>query len=156
MAKVFFIPYAKYELTSDLSPPELLGKIRGEISNHDLVGELTVRVKGPFSGTINLKSGKFRIQKRLSYTNSFNPNLRGLVVEHGSGSKINVTLRLPTFVYAFLTIFSFMWTAINLLNPLTDALWVVGGLGFLYAITFLGFNMGASAALQALREMAGN
>lgn len=155
MAKVFYIPYAKYEFHSELRQEELIAKIQYQISNHDLFGELTVKNKGKFSGSINLTTGEFQIRKRLNDRNNFNSTLRGRIVKMDTGSKVKIILKLPTFSYIFLTIFCIIWALIGFsnINSPEDAIWPIGGLAFVYFLTFFGFNMGAGAALDALYEL---
>lgn len=155
MAKVFYIPYAKYELESELSQEELIGKIRSQISNHNIIGELTSKNKAKFSGSINLTTGEFRIRKRFNYINNFNSTLRGRIVKEGTGSKIIVTLKLPVFGYIFLTIFCVAWALLGFsdINSPEDLIWPIGGLAAVYFITFFGFNLSAGAALDTLYEL---
>ena len=155
MGKVFYIPYAKYELHSQLSQKELIAKIGDQTSNHNLVGELTIKNKGKFSGSINLITGEFQIRRRLNYRNNFNATLKGQIVKTGAGSKVLVTLKLPTFSYIFLTVFCIICVLIGFsdIHAPEDLLWPIGGLSFAYLLTFFGFNMGAGAALDTLYEL---
>ena len=155
MAKVFYIPYAKYELNSELSQEELIGKLRSQISNYNLVSELTTKNKAKFSGAIHLKTGEFRIKKRINYINNLNPTLRGRIVKEGTRSKILVTLKLPVFSYIFLMMFCVGWTLLGFLgtNAPEDLILPIGGWVTVYVLTFFGFNMGGGAALDALYEL---
>lgn len=150
LAKVFYIPYAKYELQSDLTQEELVNKILSQISNHSLIGELTTKNKRKFSGSINLSTCEFQIRKRLNYRNNGNPYLKGRIVENESGSRVLITLKLPIFNYIFLTLFCLAWV---LMNPFENLLWPLGGLAFVYFLTFFTFNMGATEALDAMHEL---
>ncbi|MFT7036410.1 MAG: hypothetical protein ACJA2S_004939 [Cyclobacteriaceae bacterium] len=150
MAKVFYIPYTKYELQSDLTQEELVNKIHSQISNHSLIGELTAKDKRKFSGSINLSTGEFQIRKRLNYRNNFNSNLKGRIIESGDGSRVLITLKLPIFNYIFLILFCTVWV---LVNPFENLFWPLGGLAFVYFLTFFTFNMGAAEALDALHEL---
>jgi len=155
MAKVFYIPYAKYELQSELSQNELITKIRDQISNHDLVGEITTKNKRKFSGSINMSTGEFQIRKRLNYRNNFNSTLRGKIVKDENGSRVVITLKLPTFSYIFLIMFCGILALFGFsnINSLEDLIIPIGGLFFAYFLTFFGFNMGAGAALDTLYEL---
>jgi len=132
-----------------------MAKISGQISNHDLIGELTAKNKRKFSGSINKTTGEFQIRKRLNYRNNFNPTLCGQIVKEENGSNISITLKLPTLGYIFLTIFCIIWILFGFLNinTLEDLMWPVGGLAFVYTLTFFGFNMGAGLALDTLYEL---
>ena len=67
MAKVFYLPYAKFELESSLSKETVITQVKNEISNHNIISELTTKKKGKFSGAINSKTGAFKIRKRLGH-----------------------------------------------------------------------------------------
>ncbi len=155
MAKVFYIPYAKFEIHSEFSQEELIAKIRNRISNHDIFGELTAKNKGQFSGSINLTPGEFQIRKRLNYRYGFNATIRRRVVKMDTGSKVKITLKLPTIVYIFLVFSCIYWSLMesSIINSFEDLIFIIGGLAFTYLMTFFGFNMGAGASLDTLYEL---
>lgn len=154
---VFYIPYAKLELESEFSKDELSRRIRERISNHNLAGELVamMRNKGGFMGSVGPSSGNFRIKKRLWYRNSFNPVITGRIVETECGSRIFITIKLPTFIYLFIIFFSLMFILIGISGNtnMENIIFSLGGISFMYVLTFFGFNMGADEALDELYEL---
>ena len=155
MAKVFYFPYAKYEIESNLSKDELIQRITDEITNLDLIEELTTKNKGKFTGAINKTSGKFWVRKRLNYRNNFNSTIKGTIVSTSSGSTVSIVLKLHTFHYIFLVVFCFFLIFLGISSPANseDFMWAIGGLGFIYALTFFTFNMAVGEALDTLHEL---
>lgn len=155
MAKVFYIPYGKYEIESNITKEELIANIKNQISGFQSSDNSKRKNKGKLAGVINSETGDFKIRKRLNYRNNFNPTLKGRIIKVDGGYKLLLTIKLPTASYIFTSAFCILWTVGGLwdVNTFKDLMWPLGGISFVYFLTFFGFNMGAGATLDTLYEL---
>jgi hypothetical protein len=155
MAKVFYIPYGKYEIESDITKEELIANIKNQISGFQSSDNSKRKNKGKLAGVINSETGDFKIRKRLNYRNNFNPTLKGRIIKADGRSRVLLTIKLPIFSYIFILTFCILWAIFGIsgINTLKDLMWPLGGIAFMYFLTFFGFNMGAGPALDTLYEL---
>ncbi|WP_375578682.1 hypothetical protein ABWH96_16875 [Marivirga tractuosa] len=155
MAKIHFIPYAKYEIKTDLNIIEIQERIAEEISTQSRVKKLFHDNKKKFRGKVGPHG--FKLRKILDHRNSWNPTLKGqfIELEHGTLVKLKVS------IHPIILIFSLLFTAFILFlglanaNSLVEALWPILIFFLLYIFTFFGFNLAAEQAVDTIYKTIG-
>lgn len=94
-----FLPYQRLTLVSALPPKDLMERLRASTGEWAASWSL---VNQPKTYTGSVSEDHFKIQRQISYRNSFNPQLIGRVHVHGNLTTIELTLRLHPFVSMFM------------------------------------------------------
>lgn len=81
------IPYEKITLRTQLSSQEVIKRIS---ESSEYIGNST--------------NTGFNVSRAISYQNSFLPQIKGLVVDDGRDTKIEITMKLNTFVLLFMVV----------------------------------------------------
>ena len=101
-----YLPFENIKYKSRLNSQEILKKISEIIEP-----KKTFRMSGisgsnnhkPYEG--NIIGNSFNISRLISYRNSFLPRIKGIIEKDFNGTKVNVKMRVNTFVI----IFMFIW-----------------------------------------------
>ena len=108
------MPFYHFHLDVPLPPDEVLRRFHGRIREEPTFSEQFKnmwRGTGPdtnmFCGTV--EGDKFSLHRNIYYRNSFLPDIKGRVFSFQSGSRVSVTMHMPTFTIIFLTVvFTFL------------------------------------------------
>ncbi|MDO6693832.1 hypothetical protein Q4574_11080 [Aliiglaciecola sp. 3_MG-2023] len=149
---MFLIPYNEFTVKTDRTALDVLSDINNRTSKFGatFLGFEPVR---EFRGVVTENS--FKIEKRLDYHNSFNPQIEGHIKESEGITTLSVVLRLKELVEAFL----FCWIAvltivcIGLYLANSFQFELIGFLLFAPLIAVLGFSREASKVKARLIEL---
>ena len=155
MPQIFYVPYARYTLESNLPKEEVITNLQNRIIKPKMFNYMTWSQNNLFLGKSDPKSGRFRIRKQTDHRNSFNPIIYGIIKATPTGSRITLELRLPTIAYVFLAIWCIIALTMGVAfsRELHHLLIPMAAVTFLYIISFFGFNIGAATALDSLHKI---
>lgn len=154
MAKFHLIPYAQLSIKSKLSKNELIAKLKNQISNRNIFKEIIKPTKTSFNGFINVESGQFRLNPKIKYRNTSNPEVTGSIKETKSGSEISVKINLPVLSYiALFVVFITASTVVYFSPTLTNLISSIGIMLFTYLLTIFDFNMGVGETKDAFQKL---
>lgn len=155
MAKIHFIPYAKYEIKSDLNIIEIQERIADQISTQSRVKKLFHDNKKKFRGKVDPNG--FKLRRILDHRNSWNPTLKGQFIELEQGTliKLKVSIHPIILVFSLLFIAFISFQGLTSINSLEEAFLPIGLLFFLYVFTFFGFNLATEPAVDAIYKTIG-
>ncbi len=108
-----FLPYQRVTLVSALSPKDLIERLRASTGKWSSSWSA---VSGSTTFTGSVSEDHFKVQRRISGRNSFNPQLIGRVQVQGNLTTIELTLRLHPFVAGFMG----LWCGVLLLSIIAD------------------------------------
>lgn len=94
-----FLPYERLTLVSPLPPKDLIARLKASTAVSATSWSAGMR-SATFTGSVG--DDHFKVQRRISHRNSFNPQLIGRVHAHGNLTTIGLTLRLQPFVAVFM------------------------------------------------------
>lgn len=145
------LPYENLTIESKLTVEEVTQKIQENINQSKQQG------RDKFYGWVS--GSDFEIYRRGR--NSFSPSLRGKVLESENGSKINLKMRIVSYVLVFIGIW-FLFTLFALVSSIYSYITngeiellknVVFMLTFGYVITISGFYYGSSNSKNDLLRL---
>ncbi len=95
-------PYNRFNIESEKSPDEVIKKVSEYVGEKEF---FSFKPAKEFSGSIH--SNEFKIQKNISYRNSFLPIIEGVVKPNGDGTITDIKMRLNSLVFGFMCIWFF-------------------------------------------------
>ncbi|MBD2040872.1 WD40 repeat domain-containing protein [Microcoleus sp. FACHB-672] len=128
------LPSDSFTIKTEYPLPAVIDKLNAQIEPPKAIRWSISRNHAPYEGTIN-DSG-FDIRRIIHYRNSFLPKIRGRFEPLSQGTLIHVTLRVPTFIIAFLLFWYAVWYSISIPFFLFGAL--SGDVDALLAFQFVG------------------
>ena len=149
---IFLMPYNEFTVKTDRVALDILSDIDNRTSKFDanLLGFEPVR---EFKGIVTENS--FKIEKRLDYHNSFNPQIEGQLTEAEGITTVSVVLRLKesieAFLFCWIAVLTIVYTGLYLANSFQ--LELIGFLLFAPLIAVLGFSREASKVKARLIEL---
>jgi hypothetical protein len=127
------LPYQRATLVSALPPKDLMERLRSSTGKWaapwSAGNQATI-----FTGSVG--EDHFKLQRRINYRNSFNPQLIGRVQVQGNLTTIELTLRLHPFVAVFMG----LWCG-GLLLSVIAGLALATGTGGLQPVLFVPMAM---------------
>jgi hypothetical protein len=147
-------PSLRRELRTELSAVEAEHALACEVE-HPRWRELFGRRLGTFEGTIGL--GSFDIQRSTAYENSVLPRIRGTIRAEPYGASVSIEMSLSPVLLTLLALFicSFALPLFAASSPFKARLGSIFGIGFVWAMTMLGFHAEAAMAQRALLRILG-
>ena len=155
---MLWLPFARFSIHTELSHAETRNRLAAAVDPRRFVfwrnGPL------PFVGKVEMS--EFRIRRIISYGNSFLPIIHGRIEAHGTGSRLQGTMRLHVLVLAFLVVWC---TGVVVIGGAVsvamladggrraEALLPVGMLVFAWILTSASFTYEARKAERVLREL---
>jgi hypothetical protein len=152
------LPYRHIELLSPLSVHEI---------EAILSDAAEPRRRFRFSSAERIFEGivtdhSFRLQRIISYRNSFLPQIRGKYAPHKVGCQVSITMRLHWVVFVFITVSLSGLGAATIFDCVAafkygskaDALWIpLGMLLFVFILVVGGFSFEATKAERILTKL---
>lgn len=126
---MFLIPYAKVEITSDLTREEIENVLRDNLQENSLSLKYFTANRKYFVG--NVGRGEFKLMRSVRYRNSFRPVVFGYIQPTSNLTNIALTVRVDYGVALF---FLFFYSGFVFLMALP-------GLTFLFRALFFGENV---------------
>lgn len=159
------MPYKSFQIKTDLQPGQVHSMLLSK-SDANGRGFLGFKTDKTFCGNVSLTD--FELMLVIQYKNSANPVITGEIKPTGSGSEINVTMRLSKIVRVFLVCFcicaiiiALTGTIISVLSGQTEPLFLLLPICLVLIlgaclISCFGFYHGAKEAEEEFRSMFGN
>ncbi len=102
-----FLPYDQFSIHTPQHRLEVIDKLDAQIEAPKAIRWGFSHNHAPYEGTISTSG--FEIHRIIHYRNSFLPMIRGRFESTAAGTTIHITMRLNSFVTAFLIFWFFMW-----------------------------------------------
>lgn len=93
-------PNEKFTINSSLNPDVVRQKLLGVVEPPKAIRWGFRETKKSYSGEVG--EHYFKIMRIINYRNSFLPVIRGKISPEGMGSKIEIEMKLDTFVFVFI------------------------------------------------------
>lgn len=165
---IFWLPYLKFTIDSNLSKREIISRLVDSVSEPRRNGQLWETRAKKFEG--NLSESGFTIKRIIRYRNSFLPMINGKFQAQKNGTRILITIQLHPLVLVFMLWWMSPLIGMSLLLLLSLVasiitkgaieigilgifLGLIGMLTFGYFLTLTGFSVEANKARQILDEL---
>jgi hypothetical protein len=115
-----FKPYEEFDIITQLTPTEVQAKLEGAVSprNEAFTNMFSNGPITPFNGYAG--DGVFEFEPNIVYRTSFNPEVVGFIVQHETGSKIHIKIKLANFVIFGLYVWVGALSLIGLASLITN------------------------------------
>jgi hypothetical protein len=100
-----YLPFENITYKTKLTPHEVMERIQRVVEperSFQLFRASRARREKPYQGFVYRSS--FLATRNIQYRNSFNPTISGTIAQEGDHTIVNVKMRLPLFVSAFMAI----------------------------------------------------
>lgn len=102
-----FLPYDRFSINTPQHRLEVIDKLDAKIEAPKAIRWGFSHNHAPYEGKISTSG--FEIHRIIHYRNSFLPMIQGRFESTAAGTTIHITMRLNSFVTAFLIFWFFMW-----------------------------------------------
>lgn len=113
-----FPPVEHLQLTTALTPSEVVARLSEQVEPSGVLRWLTT--KRPYQGRV--ETNRFAISRVIYQRNSFLPLIRGEIVPTGTGSRLNITMRLHGGVLGVLFVLGLFFSSVILVMAIATAL----------------------------------
>ena len=157
---MLLIPYKKFTLNIYRPLADVESQLAIRVTERRILRRRNIFTKPvpslPFEGVVG--NGRFNINRRINYKNSFLPYLVGDLQDELDVTRVNITMRLNYFVLGFMIVWMFMFGGAFIIGGTqsTGEIWPV--LMFpvffviIYAVLMGFFNWEANKAVRLLEE----